>query len=425
MTSSAHLVRPRGATGITADGYTALDWPNRPRRASSTVISDLGWNLAPLATTTRRVADLVHFAGGAYMADRNTPRGARFSRDLALRVAVLDPDAWTEDILDAIADLLGWLTGDVWNVTTIPAPDVELPECGPREPHDGPISLLSGGLDSFMGAVQLLQSGSKPSLAGHKDSATVIRGAQRRSWMWLARSFSPPPSYTRIELTQSGPRVEASSRSRALMFMSLGVAVAVSAGANTLVIPENGYTSINLPLRPNRGGALSTRSTHPETLHRFTNILQSLEIAVAIDNPYQWMTKGEIMTALAGNGVPEGWQTAAAATLSCSKLDGRWFGASTAFNCGLCVPCMVRRATFIKAGVQDDTAYVYECVTEEQRHKLIDARRGDIEAVKYAIANGVDPDAIDAGTWPPGYDLDQADDLVQRGLNELAMLTLP
>jgi hypothetical protein len=425
VTSSADLLRPKGATEVTAAGYTVLDWPTRPKRATSTVISDLAWNLAPLAATTTRVADLVHMAAGAYIADRNTARGVRFSRDLALRVAVLDPEAWNDEVLDAVADLLGWLTGDMWDVTTTPAPGADLPDRWPSEDHDGPISLLSGGLDSFMGAVQLLQSGPTPSLTAHKDSAMAVRGAQRRTWLWLARSFSPPPSYTRAALTQAGPRIEASSRSRALMFMSLGVAVAIARGARTLVIPENGYTSINLPLRPNRGGALSTRSTHPETLHRFAGILRALSIDVAVENPYQWMTKGEVMAALAAGAPPDGWRITAAHTLSCSKLDGRWFGAPPTLNCGLCVPCMVRRATFLRADVADDTIYVFDNVAEDQRRQLIEARRGDIEAVKYAVAGGVDPDAIDAGTWPPGYDLDRAENLVQRGLDELAMLTLP
>ncbi|BCP02621.1 queuosine biosynthesis protein queC [Mycobacterium paraintracellulare] len=425
MTSSAHLVRPKGAAEITAAGYTVLEWPTRPKGATSTVISDLAWNLVPLPATTARVADLVHVTAGAYMADRNTARGVRFSRDLALRVAVLDPDAWSDDVLDVVADLLGWLTGDVWDVTITPAPRIVLPDRWPSESNDRPVSLLSGGLDSFMGAVQLMQSGPTPSLTGHKDSATAVRAAQRRTWLWLARSFSPPPSYTRVALTQAGQRLEASSRSRALMFMSLGVAVATGLGARTVVIPENGYTSINLPLRPNRGGALSTRSTHPETLHRFAGILRTLNIDVAVENPYEWMTKGEMMAALAGSAPPDGWQTAAAHTLSCSKLDGRWFGAPPSFNCGLCVPCMVRRATFLKADVPDGTTYVFDNIAQDQRHKLIEARRGDIEAVKYAIASGVDPDAIDAGTWPPGYDLDRAEHLVRRGLDELAMLALP
>ena len=191
----------------------------------------------------------------------------------------------------------------------------------------------------------------------------VGRAAQRRAWLWLARTFTPAPSYTRIVLTQAGRRTEPSSRSRALMFLSLGVAVAVGAGATSLVVLENGYTSINLPLRPNRGGALSTRSTHPETLRRFRVILDLLGIGVAVEDPYEWMTKGEVMAALAAGSPPEGKQRAAAHTLSCGKLDGNWFRASANLNCGLCVPCMVRRATFVKADVADTTTYVFEAVT--------------------------------------------------------------
>ena len=216
-----------------------------------------------------------------------TPRGSRFSRDLALTIAELAPEAWTAELLDVCAELLGWLTGDVWDLTVTPAPEVVLPSRWPEEPREGPVSLLCGGLDSFMGAVQLLQAATVPSFVGHKDSATSVRAAQRRAWLWLARTFTPAPSYTRIVLTQAGRRTEPSSRSRALMFLSLGVAVAVGAGATSLVVLENGYTSINLPVRPNRGGALSTRSTHPETLRRFRVILDLLGIGVAVENPYE------------------------------------------------------------------------------------------------------------------------------------------
>ena len=73
------------------------------------------------------------------------------------------------------------------------------------------------------------------------------------------------------------------------------------------------------------------------------------------------------MAALAAGSPPEGKQRAAAHTLSCGKLDGNWFRASANLNCGLCVPCMVRRATFVKADVADTTTYVFEAVTGQQR----------------------------------------------------------
>jgi len=209
------------------------------------------------------------------------------------------------------------------------------------------------------------------------------------------------------------------------MFLSLGIAVASSIGTKSLIVPENGYTGINLPLRPNRGGALSTRSTHPETFRRVAEILARLNINVTISNPFEWMTKGEAMASVHELRPPTGWKGAAAATLSCSKLGGNWFAGSPNLNCGLCVPCMVRRATFIKAKVADDTQYLFQAISGTHLSDLINARRGDIEAVRYAIEAGVDVDAIDSGTWPADYDLDRVESLVQRGLDELALLELP
>lgn len=424
MTKGAFFIRPRGAEELTADGFTILEWPTEDH-VTHTVVSDLAWNLTPLQGVTPQAADLVHLAAGAYMADRSTRRGVRFSRDLALRVAVLVPGLWSDAVLNTTAGLLGWLTGDTWEVSVIPAPDTDLPDPSATRETDGPVSLLSGGLDSFLGAIDLLQSDQHPLFVGHKDIAPSVKHAQAAVSGWLERSFTPVPSYSRFALSQASPHVEPSSRSRSLMFFSLGIAAALSSGSTTLIVPENGYTSINLPLRPNRGGALSTRSTHPETLHRVALLLDALGIKVAISNPFEWMTKGEMMAKVAAAPPPQGWVDAAGLTLSCSKLDGNWFGASPNYNCGLCVPCMVRRATFLKAGIPDKTTYVSESITGHQLQGLLDARRGDIEAVKYAIDGGADSDAIDAGTWPPGYDLDGAEALVQRGLDELALLSLP
>lgn len=387
-------------------------------------MSDLSWDLAPLQNITREVADLVHVASGAYMADRSTRRGVRFSRDIALQVAVLAPEAWTDDLLDTTADLLGWLTGDNWTLAVTAGPEVDFKQALKTEDSDS-VSLLSGGLDSYLGAIQLLTSGASPLFVGHKDTATSIRGAQAAVGTWLAESFTPSPSYIRLQLAQAARRREPSSRSRSFMFLSLGIAVATSIGAKSLIVPENGYTGINLPLRPNRGGALSTRSTHPETFRRIGTILSGLNIDVTISNPFEWMTKGEAMVSVRDIHPPAGWEVTGAATISCSKLGGNWFAGSPNLNCGLCVPCMVRRATFIKANVADNTQYLFQAISGTHLSDLINARRGDIEAVRYAIEAGVDVNAIDSGTWPPDYDLDRAERLVQRGLDELALLELP
>lgn len=424
-----------GAAALDADAI-ALRWPQQSG-ATATVRSDLGWRLQPWGAVTPAAVDLVRIAAGAYLADRLTPRGASFSRHLHLTVATTDPAPWHGNVGDELTGLLHWLTGDLWELNAVddhtphgaaPRPTAATVASAPPGTADEPTtSLLSGGLDSFLGAIHLLGTHHDVAFIGHRDAANAVRGAQNRVQQWLADSFSPVPSYTRVALRQATPIREPSSRSRSLLFTALGSAAAATPdAAQVLHIPENGYTSINLPLHPNRGGALSTRSTHPDTFRRVNLILDQLGLGVQIDNPFQALTKGEAMKLVAAAQPPQGWVEAAAATVSCSKLDGgRIAGGNPNYNCGLCVPCLVRRATFIAADQPDHTRYLATLLTGTSLEELISRRRSDIEAVRYATTVGVDDDQIDAGTWPPDHDLDATADLVRRGLDELAAVALP
>jgi 7-cyano-7-deazaguanine synthase in queuosine biosynthesis len=419
---------------------TPLRWPEHPG-ATATVRSELGWFLEPWNGVPPTAIDLVRVAAGAYLTDRLTPRGTAFTRSLHLSVAVTTPNAWTQEIRDDTADLLHWLTGDQWALTIIgddtsartrtsappPAPSL-LPPGSPTAPAERAqsVTLLSGGLDSFLGAVHLLRIDPNVDFLGHRDAATAVQGAQRRLEHWLAKRFSPVPSYTRVALRQAEAVAENTNRSRSLLFAALGVAAAAARGRHVLQIPENGYTSINLPLHPNRGGALSTRSTHPETFRRVNRTIDQLGLDVHATNPFQDLTKGEAMRRVADADPPEGWLDAAAATLSCSKLDGgRIQGGNPNHNCGLCVACLVRRGTFIAAHEADHTPYLVNSLAGAALDDLVSRRRGDIEAVRYAVSRGVDDILIDAGTWPPDHDLDATTDLVRRGLAELAAVPLP
>ena len=136
------------------------------------------------------------------------------------------------------------------------------------------------------------------------------------------------------------------------------------------------------------------------------------------------MTKGEAMAAVAPT-AGKGWREAAGLTISCGKLGGNFFGGSPNLNCGLCVPCLVRRGTFIAAAVDDPTLYLVDQLSGSDKARLVTTRRGDVEAVRAAAESGADPSAIDAGSWPADYDLDRAEDLVNRGLAELAAVPLP
>ena len=424
MTNGRFDLRCGSSPTEAQDGVVSLRWPLEPG-TTDTVEAELGWNLMPWPAVSNAGGDLLRVAAGAYLADNLTPRGTTFTRELELTVAVTEVDRWTDTVANNTCDLLYWLTGDRWSLTVIP--DDMGSNVGTETLSNGAsVSLLSGGLDSFLGAIYLLDSDPSTRFVGHKDSATVVRGAQNAVHGWLERAYSPPPSYERVAFRQAGPKQERTSRSRSLLFMSLGIAAAAATGSTVLHIPENGYTSLNVPLHQNRAGALSTRSTHPSTFARLRRILADLELGVQVDNPFGDRTKGEAMELVAALSPPTGWLDTSWLTISCSKLDGgRMPGGDPNVNCGLCVACLVRRATYIRAQQPDKTRYLVNELTGANLKELIRRRQDDIDAVTYATADPVEDQLIDAQTWPDGYDLDAAQQLVQRGLDELAAVPLP
>lgn len=425
MAAGSYDLRSAASAVAPSAGALPLRWPSEPGE-TDTVEAALGWMLDPWTGVPPAATDLLRLAAGAYLADVLTPRGATFTRDLGLSVAVTDPDRWTDAVLTDVCSLLHWLTGDQWRITAT-ADDAYLAPAGVADSGDGAsTALLSGGLDSFLGAVHLLGADPHVQFVGHKDSAKVVRGAQSAVQRWLSGTYSPSPSYARVAFRQAGRKREPSSRSRSLLFVGLGVAASAARGGSTLYVPENGYTSLNVPLHPNRAGALSTRSTHPLTFARLSGILDAVGIGVAPVNPFAGMTKGEVMAAVAAESPPKGWLEASWSTISCGKLDGgRMSGGNPNYNCGLCVPCMVRRGTYIAAGERDGTKYLVNEMTGADRAALIARRRGDLDAIIYATGEAVDDAVIDALSWPPSYDLDAAAALVQRGLDELAAVPVP
>lgn len=401
-----------------------LRWSRGPTNTGTdTVTSDLGWDLHRLGAVPVPAGDLLRVAAAAYLADRLTSRGQTFTRTIEVAVHLLDPTPWTDTAADHTADLLCWLTGDAWAIQAMPADATQPPD--PAPPADE-VVLLSGGLDSLCGALDRLGDGESRLLLSHGDGTTAVRRAQRLAYTWLSAQTGTPPPQTTVTFAQAGAKRESSTRSRSLLFVGLAVAAAAASGARCVIVPENGYTSINPPLVTARGGALSTRSTHPTTFARINALLGSLGIAVEVANPYQPLTKGELLATAAAAGAA-GFGDAAAGMLSCGKLDGaRYQGGNPNYNCGLCVPCIVRRASFLAAGTADATPYLVDTLPAGSRARLLANRQQDRYAVQQAIMGSVsDTELLACGPWPDDFDLDAAADLCNRGLRELARVPLP
>lgn len=364
-------------------------------------------------------SDLLTFAISAYVADKVVRRDAgadRWTRDIELRVPLSAPDAWPTALSER---LLTRLTGDTWTVVGRPVRAAVLPwqttpaldaAPGPRD-----VSLLSGGLDSVAYLAETVSAGGSAEFIGHTDANARI-SLQRN----LYSSLVTAPTTVglrqfRIEVHREAndPREwkEPSTRARAVAFVAAAVAAAVSCGAASVTVPENGFVSINMPLGLNRIGSLSTRTTHPTTIADFQHLLDATGIGVVLATPYALLTKGEVVARGRTAGLSD---MAIAESISCARpLQGGWkpYG-----NCGYCYACLVRRAS-LEASGGDPTKYRHD-----PRISLHDVPGGaeDFRALATALRRPLTPTApLAAGPLPPGFDIAGAWAMLDRGREEL------
>ena len=137
------------------------------------------------------------------------------------------------------------------------------------------------------------------------------------------------------------------------MFLSLAYFAAAKSGSKTTVqIPENGAIALNFPLNSSRRGACSTRTVHPYFLHTLESALRKVGLDHRIENPLGELTKGEVNASCAN---PKVFEEGYKITNSCAKSGHRrhWKN-RRAHACGTCVPCIFRRASLHKIGLDSE-----------------------------------------------------------------------
>ncbi|MBW8059158.1 MAG: hypothetical protein FVQ78_02255 [Solirubrobacterales bacterium] len=289
------------------------------------------------------------------------------------------------------------------------------------------VCLFSGGADSLAGALEAqATTNTLPILVSHWD-ANSTSAAQTRLVEELAQIWGTTPTHHRLRIQRRKDQVgsgyafpdEKSRRTRSLLFLALGLTVAAVRGAE-LWMSENGFTSLNPPLSPERRGSLTTRTTHPGILDGLAAALQRLGLMVNLRNPLESLTKGEAL-AQAAQRIPAGRADALfSATHSCGKTP--WFkGFSQGAQCGLCFGCLVRRGSFLASGLTDSTEYIEEVLRgDSRRPEFVTAtRRKTIEAARYRLRRGYSTSDLLALGLPSRIPIADAAALVDRGLGEL------
>ena len=246
-----------------------------------------------------------------------------------------------------LARLLNFLTGDDWTLKLRPASlDLGLKGAWPHAWRPDGVMLFSGGLDSLVGAVDYLEAGERLLLVSHYDFGQLA-GIQQTLAAALTRHYGPDRVHHLGLRVQFPEAPELSMRSRSLLYLALGLAAAASLGAAPLIIPENGWISLNPPLTANRLGSCSTRTTHPHFLEQLTGLWQEVGLVNPLVNPYKDLTKGEVVGRCRNRDL---LGQLFGASVSCARpVVSRWQGrAATA--CGYCYPCLMRRASLHTLG---------------------------------------------------------------------------
>ena len=390
-------------------------------------------------TPTENALDLVFVAAMINAADTRVSRQKNaqdgWTREIDLYVPVSDPSVWS-DCSSLIQVLLKFLTGDRWRIifrgrpskmsSLIKAAGV-LPLSGITE-----VSLFSGGLDSLIGAIDLLKTGRKPLLVSHYWDGETAK-AQKYLLGRLTEKYGEE-SYRlmRVRLGFGSKNLntggtENTQRGRSFLFYSLASLAASSLGAGSIVnVPENGLIALNVPLEPSRLGALSTRTAHPYFMARMNELLNRIGLDVKLQNRYRHMTKGEMARSCED---PAFLRALVEHSMSCSSPAKARYMKLSPRHCGYCVPCLIRRASIAK-GVQgkDPTLYVFPDL-HAQNMRTNKAEGEHIRSFQMMIERiQARPDLADILVHKPGPLVDAPDeisryaDVFRRGILEVADL---
>lgn len=403
----------------------AVEQPGVPTSVGTTVRQQLERTaLTPPPVTV----DLLNLATAVYSADVCTQRVTafdRWTREFHLYMPVTQPEVW-QAASPHLSRMLSFLSGDRWQVEfrplVTPIPPVVKRKRAKAPSRPSAVSLFSGGLDSFVGVLDLLEAGHTVGMVGHYSTGPTSQ-AQDAVRNALAEQYGNKGSFHRFYVRPpklNGVTPEPSTRSRSILFLALGTLVASAFGEPLpLYVPENGLISLNVPLTPARTGTLSTRTTHPYFIALFRELLRLVGIGTRVETPYRFDTKGEMLAAARN---PAVLRAVARRTLSCSHPDvGRYHRVAPGQHCGYCVPCIIRRASMAHVG--EDRAEDY----------LIDVRRNppgagtetgkDFRAFEMALARPTVRyravlEVLNSGPLPPD-DVTAYAAVYHRGMDEV------
>ena len=169
---------------------------------------------------------------------------------------------------------------------------------------------------------------------------------------------------------------------------------------------------MNMPLDPLRTGSLSTKTTHPVYMNTLQEIWNDVGINIDFVLPYKYKTKGEVLQECKNQDLMKKFIFG---STSCGKYQRHGLR-----HCGVCVPCLVRRASFLKNNMCDVTEGGY-C---KENLQLADSK--DVAAAALAVVqlkkNGIESLVKGTLSFARGEERNLYLGVIERGLLEIGAL---
>lgn len=340
---------PRGKDGLVNMQIVEVASNNK----SSIKIRPIKWLDKLPFNPTESSLEILYFSTYIHLIDNLVSRKRAaddWMREIKVTMPVANPALWSQQA-DILSDALNFLTGDEWEISFCNLEEKyhlaqKLPTYNKIEVQK--VSLLSGGLDSLVGAIDMLSECQSVLFVSHNDGKGANSGEQQKI-IGTFKTFFPTKHILTSQLhifqgSKFNCGGDSNQRARSILFLGLALFNAMNYNLGEVHIPENGLISINLPLNESRSVSNSTRTTHPYFIAKFQEFLTNIGVMITIRNPYQFKTKGEMLKECKNK---ELLNDLLDRTISCShsKRQGTWTRRGAIKNCGYCIPCLIRRAS--------------------------------------------------------------------------------
>lgn len=357
--------------------------------------------------------DFLLIALGVVAADKAVLRSESvdgWTRKIELTVYVHEYDKWLRE-KKQIEEMLRFLTGDFWKIHFEKLDESIGPQNHYSLRKNDCVCLLSGGMDSLVGAIDLHEDGRNPLFLSQ-----IVRGDAEHQRAYAAAVGTNNLCQWSNSVKTRG-RAENSTRARSIIFFAYALLATCgidynASGRKEIFVPENGFISLNIPLDYMRIGSLSTKTTHPVYMKMLQEIWDDLDLKVDLVLPYRFKTKGEVLIGCKNQDL---MKSLIFGSTSCGKYQRHGLR-----HCGECVPCLVRRAAFLKAGMKDETerGYCVESLKGSTSQDVAAAAMACIQIQNYGIERFVKS----ALSFSESNEREEYLGVVSRGIDEIRML---